>query len=486
VADLGTLLMKIKADNSDFQSKMQKVNKSLGGLKKAAKTGSIAVAAGGAALVGLATKSAASADEVDKMSQKIGISRDAYQEWAFALSQSGADVDGLQTGVKTLSKAAYEASQGVKTYSDSFDELGVSVTNADGSMKNQEQLLNETITALQGMEDETKRTALASELMGRSATELAPLLNAGADSAEAMKKQAHDLGLVLGDDVIDSGVVLTDTMDQIKRSFGAATTTIGASLMPAFQKFMDWVIAHMPEIKETVAIVFKVIEDIFKEIFAFSEKYLVPAFKVFWEWLEANMPQIKEIARTVFEKIVEVMEGVWKFINENLVPIFLELKDFWDQNGGTIKDTVVNVFDGIFSVVENVWDLLKVSLFPILEKVYNFIKDSIPLVAPVFDTAFNTIIDIINGVIDTIQSLIEWIDKAIEKFKNFFTQKNKMDSEERGVGGGTLGTSGGVIDYATNPTTNTNNNVNVNVNGTSDPETVAKSVVNVLYRQGVR
>ena len=93
------------------------------------------MAAGGAAMVGVAKKAASNEDEVDKMSQKIGISRDAYQERAFALSQSGADVAGLQMGVKTLSKAAYEASQGVSTYADNFDELGIAVTNADGSLK---------------------------------------------------------------------------------------------------------------------------------------------------------------------------------------------------------------------------------------------------------------------------------------------------------------------------------------------------------------
>ena len=398
IADLGTLLMKVKADTKQFESGMSKASKSMDSLKKAAKIGTAAIAAGGVALVAMAKKSAANADEVDKMSQKIGISRDAYQEWAFALSQSGADVAGLQMGVKTLAKAAYEASQGVDTYADSFDELGISVTNVDGSLKDQETLLNETITALQGMDDETKRTAIASELLGRSATELAPLLNAGAGGAEEMKKQAHDLGLVLGDEVIDSGVKMTDTMDQIKRAMSAATTNIGGALLPAFQKFMDWIVDHMPEIKRVVSVVFGAIEGVFRVVF--------------------------------------------KFIQDHLVPIFEKIQEFWYKNGDSIKKTVKGVFDGIISVATNLWELFEISLLPIFKAIYNFIVDNIPGVAPIFKNAFDIVIDIINGVIDTIKSLIEWIDKAVEKLTNFFTAKNEKGGVDYGVGGGTLGLSG--------------------------------------------
>lgn len=95
----------------------------------------VGVGAVGAGALAAANKSAAAADEIDKMSQKIGISRDAYQELAFAFSQSGTDVNNLQTGMKTLTNAAIKASEGTTTFAESFNALGVSVNNADGSMK---------------------------------------------------------------------------------------------------------------------------------------------------------------------------------------------------------------------------------------------------------------------------------------------------------------------------------------------------------------
>lgn len=52
--------------------------------KKGAVIGTALVGAGvaaGGALLGMATKSAATTDRVDKLSQKIGLSREGFQEW---------------------------------------------------------------------------------------------------------------------------------------------------------------------------------------------------------------------------------------------------------------------------------------------------------------------------------------------------------------------------------------------------------------------
>jgi uncharacterized protein YciU (UPF0263 family) len=172
----------------------------------------------------MAIASATALDRVDKMSQKIGISRQSFQEWDFILSQSGASVDGLQMSLKTLATATEQADRGSKEYVDTFEQLGVSIYDTNGELKNQEELFNEVFVALANTENQTKRTALASALLGRSATELSPAFNAGGEAIEGMRKQAHDLGLVLGDELVDQGVVLTDNIDQLKRAFGAWRT----------------------------------------------------------------------------------------------------------------------------------------------------------------------------------------------------------------------------------------------------------------------
>jgi len=207
--------------------------KKLGGtsdkINAAIKVSFVAAAAAVTAAVASITKAVNStiklADNVDKMSQKIGVSRQAFQEWDFILSQNGTNISQLQTGIKTLSSAAEEASRGVVTYSRTFKTLGVSVVDSNGSLKDQETLLFDTIYALAEVENTTQRTALATDLLGRSATELGPLLNSGADSIEELRDMAHDLGLVLSDETVDAGVKLTDTINQMKRTFSALMST---------------------------------------------------------------------------------------------------------------------------------------------------------------------------------------------------------------------------------------------------------------------
>ena len=218
------LVYKIQGDNSEFD---RSIDKSETKVSKFGKVADKMLAGVTVAAIGMVVKkvgdmvvaTAQATDRVDKMSQKIGISRTAFQEWDFILSQSGASVDGLQMGVKTLSNAADEARKGTALYADAFDRLGVSVTDANGNMKDQETLFNEVFKALANVDNQTERTAIANKLLGRSATELAPAFNAGADAIEDMRSKAHQLGLVMSDELVDQGVVLTDNIDKLKRAY---------------------------------------------------------------------------------------------------------------------------------------------------------------------------------------------------------------------------------------------------------------------------
>ena len=366
--ELFKLFGSILIDNNEANKSISATEKKAGGLGAklgsligtAAKVGAgiaVGVGAAGTALFGIATKTAEATDRIDKLSQKIGISRTGFQEWEFILSQSGASVEGLQMGVKTLSKAAYEASQGVATYADNFDALGISVTDTNGKMKDQETLLMETITALQGMEDETKRTAIASELLGRSATELAPMLNAGTGAVEEMRQKAHELGLVIGDEAVDAGVVFTDTMDQIKRTLGAVMTNIGAEVMPMFQSLLDWVMSHMPEIQATFSTVFGVVNTVVAKAYGIFNDNILPVLISVYDWVQSNMPTFKAIFNTVFGAIWDIASQVWHIFTDNLLPILKALYEFIEPTFPVIGEIIKNAFEIVVGVVRTAVDI---------------------------------------------------------------------------------------------------------------------------------
>ncbi len=240
------LIYKITGDTSNFdksittsQSKVKSFSKVGVAALTALSTGAIAVAT--KKMFDLAEQAATTLDTIDKMSQKIGISTEAYQEWDFILSQSGASVSGLQTSMKTLSNAASEAADGTAEYADEFDRLGITVTDTDGTLKDTETLFNEVFAALSDMDDQTQRTATAAALLGRSATELAPALNSSSEEIEEMREQSHELGLVMNDEAVEAGVALTDSLDQLKRKF----TTLKTEAMLPVIDVMNSVIQKM-------------------------------------------------------------------------------------------------------------------------------------------------------------------------------------------------------------------------------------------------
>lgn len=254
---LGTIAINNSDANKAIDNTTDKAGKSesklLSGVKTAAKWGAAIVGGATAAATGLvkfAEKAASTADHIDKMSQKIGLSREAYQELDFICSQSGADVDNLRIGMKTLTNQMMAAQAGTSSATAIFDQLGISVTDANGTLKSQETMLWECLDALQGVENQSVRAALANKLFGKSGSDLMPLINGARGSIHDMKEEAHRLGLVLDDDAIDSGVRLTDTIDQVKRSFSSIITKLGAEVMPIVQKVADKIVEKLPEIHQ--------------------------------------------------------------------------------------------------------------------------------------------------------------------------------------------------------------------------------------------
>lgn len=129
------------------------------GVKTAAKWGAAIVGGASAAAGGLmkmAQSSASTADNVDKMSQKIGISRQAYQELDFICSQSGTSVDKLGAGMKSLRGAMANDKN-----AEIFNSLGIAITDADGKLRGSEAVMWDTMNALQGVSNETEKAVLA-------------------------------------------------------------------------------------------------------------------------------------------------------------------------------------------------------------------------------------------------------------------------------------------------------------------------------------
>ncbi|WP_215113425.1 hypothetical protein [Exiguobacterium sp. s63] len=219
--------------------------------KKVGKVVAVGVAAGATALVGMAQKSAATADAIHKGSQRMGVSMKGYQELEYWASQNGLAQDQLEKGVGRLNQRMGLAAEGNEKYAEALQAVGIDMEGVKNGTLSTEDAFAQSIKTLSEMENEQEKAALASELFGtKLGRDLLPTLQDGSLSLEDAKKKAHEMGMVLSDDSVNAGVKFTDTMDTLKRTLGGFVTKIGAAVIPKLQQFLDWIIANMPLIKE--------------------------------------------------------------------------------------------------------------------------------------------------------------------------------------------------------------------------------------------
>ncbi len=243
---LGMTEEKAKALNAQLNRQSAIIDNQL---VKGLKVGVGALAGVGTAVVAVMGKTLAFGDNIDKMSQKIGMSAKAYQEWDYIIGQNGGNVDGLQMGFKALSMQMDMARKGSKDSISTFRRLGVAIKDNTGKLRSQEDVFNDSVAALLRMKNPTEKAIAAQKLFGKAAIDMKPLLNQSAESIEDLRKEAHKLGLIMDDGAVSGAVKLGDTLDALKRSFGMVGMSLGVQLIPVVQQLADQLINNLPQIK---------------------------------------------------------------------------------------------------------------------------------------------------------------------------------------------------------------------------------------------
>lgn len=190
----------------------------------------LATAAAGAFTL-IAKQQIAVADETAKLAKKLGSTTEFLSTFSFAASLAGVSMDGLRNGFKTLAQRALDASRGLKSATDDFDDLGVSVLRADGTLKGTEELIYDVADGLSRMENETQRAAIATRLLGRNGLDLLPLLNDGAESIKGMQQEARELGAEIGGRFAANAEQFNDNLTRLKTiTFGLVREAFGPLL----------------------------------------------------------------------------------------------------------------------------------------------------------------------------------------------------------------------------------------------------------------
>ena len=230
----------LKALSEQFKQvggKIEGVGNSLRGV-------SLAAGAVVGSLAAISVKAGKTADDISTLSKVTGISTDNLQKYGYAADLVDTSVEAIAKANKKLIKSSYSAANGSKSQAEAFEAIGVSVTDANGNLRDSESIFQDVITNLGKMTNETERDAIAQTLMGKSAAELNPLIE---DQGETYRKISETLAKYdldyLDEDTIRKAQEFNDELDTMKLIGSVAFAQIGAELAgylaPALEKVVD-------------------------------------------------------------------------------------------------------------------------------------------------------------------------------------------------------------------------------------------------------
>ena len=390
-----------------------------------------AAVSAGTAIVGLAKNASDAADNIDKMSQKLGLSREAYQELDFICSQSGASVDSLQAGMKKLVNVMDTTRDGTSKSATALEQLGIAATDADGNLRNSEDVMWESLSALQAMTNETEKAKLATELFGKSGTELMPLLNGASGSIEEMKNQAHELGLIMSDEFIDNGVNLQDSLDQTKRALKAIGLDILTTVMPIVESVSDYIQQALPTIRELLSGLTPVITQIAGMLLPMLTDLASNIFPILIDVIGQLLPLFMEIVNLVLPILIETISEILPILTNligSVLPILLNTIQLLLPFALQIIDLILPALVELLEILEPLIVMIIETLLPILTDALLQILPPLLEIAsvalPILMDAIRALVPVVEWAINLAGNMLQtWLGvviNVVDKVKNVF------------------------------------------------------------------
>ena len=420
-----------KSSGSTFVSAFGTVAKT--GLAAVGALAGAAVAASGAMLKGVSDL-ATYGDDIDKMSQKMGLSAEAYQEWDAVMRHSGTTIESMQTGMRTLANA-------VETGNDAFERIGL--TQEQIAEMSNEDLFAATITALQGVENETERTYLAGQLLGRGATELGALLNTSAEDTQAMRDRVHELGGVMSDEAVQAAAAYKDSLQDMQTAFSGMSRGFLAEFLPGVTQVMDGLTevfsgdsgSGLALIKEGITSVVDTISAILPDIIKLGSEVIVTLATAITENLPLLLTSAGEAILTITTGLIENLPEIIKTGLDVIVSLALGIAESLPELIPTIVDVVLEIVDTltdpetlgllvdasiaiIIALAEGLIDALPKLLEKAPEIIQNLVTALVENVPKLFEAALKIITELVKGIKDNFYRLTKAAWEIVQTILN--------------------------------------------------------------------
>lgn len=292
------------------------------------------------------------ADAIAKGAKNANMSAQSYQTWSYVLERSGSSIDSMKSAMLKLETASQNGNK-------AFKELGIS----SKELKNMtpEQTFERTIKALQNVQDEGKRSVLASKLLGKGfGSELGSLLSMSASETDALKQRVKDLGGIMTDEALKDAEGFADSITDVKTALNGLKNNIVAQFLPALKDvtngFADVFSGNdteggLKKISEAVGAISKQLLDnapAFLQTFSTIFNSLLTA-------LSGALPQISEALTSLISSSFPILS---KLIIDGLPVLANAIGQLLVNLGAQLPTIIMQIFSALESVITQVTSFL--------------------------------------------------------------------------------------------------------------------------------
>lgn len=324
----------------------------------AEKTKGLSAAAGvaGAGMLTMAYKAGQAADELLTDANVTGFTVEELQKLKYAADRVDVSYEAMTGSITKVTKA-------MSTDSKVFDKLGISIRNQDGSMRSATDVWYEALAALGRIENETERDAVSMDLFGKSAMEMAGIVDDGGQKLKELGQEAENAGLIMRGNAVEGAGQFNDAMDKLKatasQAFAEAGATLATTLVPMLEKLVEAVSKVLSWFGNLDGTTQKVILTVLGLVAAIS-----PVLSLI-STITAVMPALSAAMTAITGPIGLVVAGV-----AAVIAVGVALYKNWD----TIKEKAKQLWENIKATFERIKDAITTPIKNAVEAVKGFIQ----------------------------------------------------------------------------------------------------------------
>ena len=366
------------------------------------KTRALSAAAAGlvVAIGGAAVKSAAWADDLNTLSKQTGLTTEDLQKMQYASELVDVSVDDIAGSMSKMRRAM--ATDGKQ---DVFAQLGVSVRDGTGALRDSSDVFYEVLDRLGKVGNETERDALAMEIFGRSADQLAGIIDDGGASLKALGEEAANLGLILDQDTLDAMNRVNDQIDRLKAQAQGQFAKAGAAALEALTPAIEGIVNALSKVLEFIGNlnpeVIKVVTIIAAIVAAISPvAAIIAKIAGLLATLAPLLPVIGTALAALASPVTLVIAGIAALVLV-LAELVKTIYDNWDK----IKQKLTDAKDYVVGIFEKIRDAVKEKINAVIDFVNSGIEAINKLIQKVNDSALGKFFGINIGSIGTLPAL---------------------------------------------------------------------------------